>query len=151
MNCLITDTHICADGFNLNRYDYLIYDATDGKDYFDFIFSVFLICYSVDESNSFKNIVSKWIPKVMDKSFLIVGTKADIFYPHNSKHVSAERAEKLCKEVHGYASMRCSAYKFTTSKQEQDAVDNIFKEAARCAFTNQVLQSTEVKPSCFLC
>lgn len=95
--------------------------------------SVFLICFAVDNIESFENVKRKWVPEVTsfcpDVPFFVIGTKADKRISGNTNttdgFVSVENAEKAAKELNASKYMECSAL-------SQNNLRNVFEQAINC-------------------
>ncbi|CAK60696.1 unnamed protein product (macronuclear) [Paramecium tetraurelia] len=93
------------EGYNNVRQ--LSYDNTD----------VFLIVYSVVESNSFSNALHKWHPELNKDKFeqipkIFVGNKIDMRNEGNSNHVKKTAAEQLIKNL------KCNLFEVSALTQE---------------------------------
>ena len=98
---------------------------------------IFLLCFSVINPVSFANVRSKWWPEVThhcpDTKLLLVGTKLDLrddkevlekLKEKDTKPVSIEEAEALCKEIGALKYMECSAL-------TQKGLKQVFDEAIK--------------------
>lgn len=99
---------------------------------------VFLVCFSIVEPSSFKNIKSKWIPEIRHHStesvqILLVGTKADLREdPHTldrleesgNEPVSKAEGKKLVKELGLFDYLECSA---ATQEGVEEIFDSVIK------------------------
>ncbi|CAM9014538.1 unnamed protein product [Wickerhamomyces anomalus] len=99
---------------------------------------VFLVCFSIVEPSSFKNIKSKWIPEIRHHStdsvqILLVGTKADLREdPHTldrleesgNEPISRADGKKLVKELGLYDYLECSA---ATQEGVEEVFDSVIK------------------------
>ncbi|CAL6006686.1 Rac/Rho-like_protein [Hexamita inflata] len=69
---------------------------------------VFILCYSISNSYSFKNIVKKWIPEIKHYMpgvpFILVGTKSD-----SEQQVTFKEAERVAKKHRAFSHIVCSA------------------------------------------
>lgn len=97
---------------------------------------IFLVCFSIVEPSSFKNVKTKWIPEIRhhspdDIKILLVGTKADLKDdPHTldrleesgNEPVSREEALKLVKELGLSEYVECSA-------SLQTGVEDVFEKS----------------------
>jgi Ras family protein A len=93
---------------------------------------IFLICFSVDNMDSFENIPVKWIPEMKrycpQTPFLLVGCKGDI-RKEGKAVVSKEQADELAAKTDnckGY--MECSA-------RTGEGIDELFVTATRSAIS----------------
>ncbi|CAL5984639.1 Rac/Rho-like_protein [Hexamita inflata] len=68
---------------------------------------VFILCYSISNSCSFKNIVQKWIPEIKHYMpgvpFILLGTKSDL------EQVTFKEAELVAKKHKAFKHIVCSA------------------------------------------
>ncbi|KAH3675951.1 hypothetical protein WICMUC_002247 [Wickerhamomyces mucosus] len=113
---------------------------------------IFLVCFSIVEPSSFKNIKSKWIPEIRhhsndDIKIILVGTKADLRDdPHTldrleesgNEPVSASEAKKVVKELGLFKYVECSA-------ATQTGVEEVFEQAIVSVITaeNEILQTQQ--------
>eukprot|EP01121_Diplochlamys_sp_Union-15-3_P007138 TRINITY_DN1794_c0_g1_i1.p1 TRINITY_DN1794_c0_g1~~TRINITY_DN1794_c0_g1_i1.p1 ORF type:complete len:223 (-),score=54.13 TRINITY_DN1794_c0_g1_i1:32-700(-) len=102
---------------------------------------VFLICFSIHNVDSWKNVKTKWWQEVKDKSpgvpIILVGTKSDLRDNAEAqknlkeKPVSKEDGIHLAKEISAVKYMECSAL-------TQDGLAQVFEEAVRIAMKKSV-------------
>ena len=105
----------------------LIYPNTD----------IFLVCFSVAEPASFKNVKEKWVPEFKrfcpDTPFILLGTKVDLrgdratldkLAKKQEEVVSKEEGERMAESLKAAKYLECSAL-------TQEGVKNIFDEAIR--------------------
>lgn len=99
---------------------------------------IFLVCFSIVEPSSFKNVKNKWIPEIRHHSsdeikIVLVGTKADLRDdPHTldrleesgNEPVPASDATKLVKELGLQDYVECSA-------ATQTGVEDVFESAIK--------------------
>eukprot|EP00039_Didymoeca_costata_P028176 m.20243 g.20243 ORF g.20243 m.20243 type:complete len:183 (+) comp6786_c0_seq1:191-739(+) len=92
---------------------------------------VFLICFAVDNMDSFENIATKWIPEMKrycpKVPYIIVGCKSDMRKSGGSGLVSRQSAEELANK-----SENCKAY-MECSARNSEGVNELFTEATRIA------------------
>jgi len=104
---------------------------------------VFLICFSVENRDSFDNISTKWVPEMKQYCprvpYIIVGCKTDLRSdPETVESVKAkgmtmvlkDEGERLAAAQVARCYMECSAMK-------KQGVDEIFRMAARIALTTK--------------
>ncbi|GFW73198.1 rho-related GTP-binding protein RhoD [Trichonephila clavipes] len=93
---------------------------------------VFLVCFALDDPNSFKNIAEKWVPELKEflskRLCLLVGLKQDA-----KREILAVTGENLKEELKFHKYMECSAY-------EGIDVPSVFQEAAEIAFKSELLE-----------
>jgi len=102
---------------------------------------VFLVCFAVIASSSFKNVKQKWIPEITHHApgvpIILVGTKSDLRNDDETKAnlqkkslhmVSKEEAETLKSEIGAAKYVECSAL-------TQEGLKGVFDEAIRAALT----------------
>jgi len=74
---------------------------------------VFLICFSVDDRETFKSVRDKWQPEISSAQpgtpIILVGTKMDLRKPGDKKYVTLEEGLKLADEIGGDKYIECSA------------------------------------------
>ena len=96
---------------------------------------IFLICFSLNSHDSYKNIRAKWYPEIYHHAprvpIILVGTKSDTrdgeeaaMELNNGTNVSCTEGLKLMKEISAVTYLECSAL---TTK----GVKDVFQEAAR--------------------
>lgn len=116
----------------------LSYPATD----------VFLLCFSVIQKSSFRNITEKWIPEIMhhmgkDIPIILVGTKTDLRHKEQvlaivpeDDIITTECGIKLQKQFGMYDYIECSAL-------ENQNIENIFEKAVECFFQKKHAKVTK--------
>ena len=87
-----------------------------------------LMCYSVDNMDSYKNVEVKWLPELTkhhpNRPIILVGTKTDL-RDTNEDHLTHGMGEELAKRTNCVNYVECSA-------RTQEGVKNVFQETARC-------------------
>jgi small GTP-binding protein len=84
---------------------------------------VFLLCFSLIDVTSLKNIKSSWIKELQQHcatakySIILVGTKSDLRDESNKNHVTKEMGEELKQEIGAFDYVECSAMTNTNVKQ----------------------------------
>ncbi|GJQ67336.1 putative tumor susceptibility [Trypoxylus dichotomus] len=90
----------------------------------------FLLCYSINNKDSYDNIRTKWAPEVRHHMphtpFILVGTKNDLrdVDDPNIQLVSAKEGKKLARQIRAESYLECSA-------QRLIGLDEIITEAVR--------------------
>jgi Rho family protein len=99
---------------------------------------IFLVCFSIVEPSSFKNVKNKWIPEIRhhsneDIKIILVGTKVDLRDdPHTldrleesgNEPISTAEGNKLVKELGLSGFVECSA-------ATQEGVEDVFDTAIK--------------------
>lgn len=111
-------------------YKIMLYD-TAGQEEYDKLRIVYLknkepdviiLCYAVDNINSYKNIQHKWIPELQNRApILLVATKIDI---RRKNHITFEKGEELQRKIKAKSFVECSSKEFIN-------IDSVFEEAVR--------------------
>ena len=102
-----------------------------------------LICFAVDNLDSFKNVTAKWIPEFRATwphlSFLLVGTKMDLRSqsvgsnqnrdpgPPIAEFITTKQGEELAKTVKAIGFVECSAL-------SGEGVKDVFEEVLSPCF-----------------
>jgi len=143
--------NVMLDGkpINLNLWD------TAGQDEYDRLrpmsyldTDVFLICFSIVQPETLRNVGLKWHPEIKHNSpnvpIILVGTKCDLkndaatinaLKKKKGHPVTVEEATQAAREVQAYAYVECSAL-------TQEGLKQVFDEAIRAALTNPVKKQT---------
>uniref|UniRef100_A0A6A7GC96 Rac1 GTP binding protein n=1 Tax=Hirondellea gigas TaxID=1518452 RepID=A0A6A7GC96_9CRUS len=92
---------------------------------------VFLVCFAVISTDSFKNADRKWFPEIKLKGpsgarYILVGTKTDLRKDAEATTVSSEEGKTLA-DKHDSPYIECSAL-------TQDGLPRVFETIAREAF-----------------
>ncbi|CAG8582207.1 16937_t:CDS:1, partial [Acaulospora colombiana] len=103
---------------------------------------IFLVCYSVDNPDSLKDVKERWFPEINRHCpgipFLIVGTKIDLrndsiivekLLRQNKSPITVEQGEMLAQELKAVKYVECSALSLK-------GIDTVFYEAV-CAVLGQ--------------
>eukprot|EP00045_Choanoeca_perplexa_P022749 m.10732 g.10732 ORF g.10732 m.10732 type:complete len:193 (+) comp9671_c0_seq1:242-820(+) len=104
---------------------------------------VFLICFAVDNRDSFDNVENKWVPEMKTYCpkvpYIVVGCKSDVRGDETVKAALASKGqtmitkaegESLASKVGAYCYVECSA-------KERDNVTTVFTKAAEVAMLKQ--------------
>ena len=103
---------------------------------------VVIICFSVDNPDSFVNVTQTWVPEVKHfctgTPILLVATKSDLrndkvlhkqLADRQLKVVTTEQGMALANKLGAYAYMECSA-------KTRAGVEDVFETAAKVALSN---------------
>ncbi|ELP90391.1 Rho GTPase, putative [Entamoeba invadens IP1] len=87
---------------------------------------IFLLCFSIDDTNSYENIEAKWVPEVQhfcqDVKLLLVGTKNDCRKDKGADTITTAQGEELKVKIKANAYVECSA-------KTGSGVKDVFKTA----------------------
>jgi len=138
--------NVSHDG-NLIRLD--LYDTAGQEDYDRLRVicypntDVFLVCYSIENEASLKNVEKKWVPELThhapEAKILLVGLKADLrtdsaeiakMQEKGENFVSEEEVKKKAEAVGAAQHLECSALKM-------DGIDAVFNAAIAVAKESQ--------------
>ena len=111
----------------------LLYPSTD----------VFLMCFSIDSTDSLKNIHEKWIPEVksscLDTPVVLVGNKKDLRIDNKTiqelgdrsqEFVHPDKGKMMAKKIKAFEYIECSA-------KTREGVNEVFVAAARATLKNR--------------
>ena len=121
--------------------------------------TVFLVCFSIVDPRSFKNVQEKWVPEIKHHCpnipFLLVGTQIDLRYDravldklakNKEMPVSKKEGEMLAKSLKAGKYVECSSL-------TGEGIKNVFTEAfmhdIECRKEN-VKKTERVKRGCFV-
>ena len=97
-----------------------------------FLCSAIILVFSVNDLQSYKNIPSKWIPKVKKQCptapVILVGNKTDLRDKENET-VTTEMGNQLAREINAVAHFECSCRDGKTA-----TIERIFETAARASY-----------------
>lgn len=89
--------------------------------------NVFLLCFSIAESETAESVLKKWQPEVKQHCagvpIILVGTKKDL-RKTTSNALSREQGEQLAEAIGAYKYLECSAL-------TQEGLTEVFEEAMR--------------------
>lgn len=97
---------------------------------------VFLICFAVDNRDSFENVEAKWVPEMRhycaNVPYVIVGCKSDLRQDtaKAANAVSQQEATAMAQKVGALAYIECSA-------KNNDNIEAVFERAADAALTTK--------------
>ncbi|KAL6060375.1 Rho GTPase protein rac1 [Balamuthia mandrillaris] len=112
---------------------------------------VFLVCFSLENPNSFENISLRWHPELKAHCpgvpYVLVGTKLDLRKDPKTLEnleklklspITTEQGIKLAESIGAFAYCECSA-------MTQEGLKNVFDEAARCfvAYENEGMEGSD--------
>jgi len=110
---------------------------------------VFIICFSVSSTASFKNVYNKWSPEIMHHApgvpIILVGTKSDLrkdiafaeeLRSKNLQYVYRGQAEQMVQRICAVKYLECSAL-------TQEGLKSVFDEAIRAAQYKPVSKKEE--------
>jgi small GTP-binding protein len=107
---------------------------------------VFLVCFSLNNRNTFNSVKHKWIPEINHycpgTKWLLVGTKSDIRDNDPRNGISTEEGAALADELGAAGYYECSA-------RTGDGVKNVFDNAIREVFTFRFQQRKESRKKSF--
>eukprot|EP00770_Monocercomonoides_exilis_P013373 MONOS_13320.1-p1 / transcript=MONOS_13320.1 / gene=MONOS_13320 / organism=Monocercomonoides_exilis_PA203 / gene_product=Rac1a, Rho family GTPase / transcript_product=Rac1a, Rho family GTPase / location=Mono_scaffold00808:10662-11688(+) / protein_length=180 / sequence_SO=supercontig / SO=protein_coding / is_pseudo=false len=76
---------------------------------------IFLVCFSVDNRDTFENVKKKWVPELKAKGpkapMVLLGTKCDLRETSPSTCIPPEECNRVAKEIGAVKYMECSAMK----------------------------------------
>ena len=82
-------------------------------------FDVFLLCFSVTQRSSFRNIKNKWILELKKYSpnvpVIVVGTQMDLRDDNDKEHISKKEGEKMAKELKAKRYVECTSKDYETT------------------------------------
>lgn len=88
--------------------------------------AVFVVCYSVVDRESFRNVREFWIPSIKNlkkkHDIVLVATHVDIRESKDVDHVTFDEGFDLCREVNGHTFIECSAADRIRTKQVFESV-----------------------------
>jgi len=107
------------------------YDRLRTLSYYDT--DVFLVCFSVDDQDSFENVKSKWIPEIKEfrpnTPFILLGTQTDLRHSLvdiTDACITSTKGKKTAKRLGAEKYMECSSLDGT-------GLDEVFQEAIHLA------------------
>jgi Ras-related C3 botulinum toxin substrate 1 len=93
---------------------------------------VFLVCFSVINRNSFKNVVDKWIPEIThhndQAAIILVGTKTDLRNEKGGDSIDKSEGVAMAKKIKAVKYLECSA-------KLNEGVKEVFDAAIRAGWT----------------
>lgn len=109
---------------------------------------VFLVCFSIANSDSLQNVRSKWLPEISHHApgvpHILIGTKLDLrgdartekeLQSKGTKMVETSEGEDMAQQMHSEKYIECSA-------KTQQNIHQVFEEAVRICMSD-----TPAKPS----
>ena len=124
---------------NEKSYSLEIFDTASMGDFWDWrklVFpgtTVFIICYSVVQRYTLKNVLTFYHPETVefmdDPVIILVGNKLDLAIQSGKQYIDPEEAVAVAKTIGAKASFQCSA--FHVNRGLPGNVDIVFMEAIR--------------------
>jgi GTPase SAR1 family protein len=97
---------------------------------------IFLLCFSVVQRDTFKNIKAKWVPEVRKACpkapIVLVGTKSDLRETEPGNAISASECERLAKEIGAVGYSEVSAMKNLGVKETFEEAIRTMVEKKKC-------------------
>lgn len=123
----------------LDRIRKIIYKTADA----------FILCYSVENFDSYENVQTKWLPELRSVQpgipIILVATKVDLRDEDNKKFVQTTDGDKLCRSIRARSFLECSSKTFNN-------INEVIYEAVRATLQPEPTETVEeVEPSCFSC
>ncbi|KAL7716912.1 Rho family GTPase [Entamoeba marina] len=95
------------------------FDRIRNKAYADT--DVFLVCYSVDDQNSYENVEVKWVPEVThfckEAKIILAATKVDRRKDKTCNCLASSKCQELANRVGAAGHMECSSKTGTNVKE----------------------------------
>ena len=114
--------HVGNDIFNVSLWDTAgqdEYSAYRAGCYNNCNFDVFLLCFSVTQRSSFRNIKNKWIVELKKHSpnvpVIVVGTQTDLRDDNDKEHISKKEGERMAKELKAKRYCECTSKDYETT------------------------------------
>jgi small GTP-binding protein len=108
---------------------------------------IFILCFAVNNINSYNNIKSKWYEEkkhhAKDVPFVLVGTKSDLKAGATGGQVTKQMGEQMCKELGGMCYMECSA-------RTQQGLKQVFDEVIQIVLYNRNGKQKKKKQKCII-
>jgi small GTP-binding protein len=109
---------------------------------------IFILCFAVNNVNSYNNIKSKWFEEkkhhAPDTPFVLVGTKSDLRSSSGAQVVTKSMGDQMCKELGGMMYMECSA-------RTQQGLKQVFDEVIQIVLYNRNgKHQKKKKPKCVI-
>ena len=112
---------------------------------------VLLLCFSLDNPDSFENACTKWYPEVKhycpNVPVVLVGTKMDLrtegslvhsVTRQKYKHVTTDEGKRLAEKIHAFVYVECSA-------MTREGVREVFNNATRAALEKRKTRQARCK------
>lgn len=138
-------------------YECVLYETVTGQEELDRIRKIiyktadaFILCYSVDNFDSYENVQTKWVPELRSVQpgipIILVGTKVDLREEGNKKFVQTSDGDKLSRSIRARSFLECSSKTFKN-------VNEVIYEAVRATLQPEPIEPVgeEEEPSCFSC
>ena len=93
---------------------------------------VVLICFSLDNKESLKNVIDKWKLEIVEDcpkaAIVLVGTKMDLWDPKSEGAITQAEIDDVAKQIKAFKSINCSAKNNTN-------IGNVFDLAITAALS----------------
>ncbi|KAA6403145.1 MAG: putative Cell division control protein 42 [Streblomastix strix] len=128
---IVFDNYTCTVPVNQQRVQLSLWDTAGQEDYDDirpFSYEntdVFLICFSINQRETFNNVRDKWVPDVRagqspKAKIIIVGTKGDLRNDPSVPVISLSEIESMRKQIKAESYVECSALRNVGVKEVYD-------------------------------
>lgn len=102
-----------------------------------------IICYSCESSDSLQNIKTLWVPEIKgvdsEPTFVLVGTKSDLYDSHDPFAPKLKTAKGLGKALGAYKVMKCSALLHAKNNGKKGNISKVFGEAIKAGLIRHEL------------
>jgi len=141
---LLTTVNVCFGQVDGETVQFALWDTAGQEDYEQLRplsypnTDVIVICFSIDNRDSFANVSLKWIPEVRHfcprTPIVLVGTKTDLRYnpgaayssSSDKRPVGTSEGTELSRYIKAHRYVECSA-------KTRDGVDEVFQSAAKAS------------------
>lgn len=119
----VFNDHSVIVNYNQDCYILDIYDTAGNRDYerlrpLSYPYTnIFIVCFSVDDRNSFKNVSRKWLPELSyycpNVPVILIGTKTDLREKDsksNKRYIKTKCGQKLAEDINAVKYVECSVY-----------------------------------------
>eukprot|EP00052_Salpingoeca_macrocollata_P007304 m.59060 g.59060 ORF g.59060 m.59060 type:complete len:194 (-) comp15957_c0_seq6:47-628(-) len=146
----VFENYVAAADVDGHQYEVALWDTAGQEDYahirplsYDEC-SCFMICFSVDNRDSFENVDSKWVPEIQNYSrrtpFILVGLKRDLrtdagalaaVKARSSSMVTPDEGVNMALRVGAFGYCECSA-------KDRDNVSEVIATAVRASLAKKL-------------